>query len=143
MLFIFCNANARVFDFQDQLLVDLFGSYIDTPPFGCKFDGVGNQIRQDLAYLDLVLEYGRQIVWDVGHGANVFLFGKRPDHIAQIFDQLPNLKLSGRTRHFARFQFGKIQNVVDQIQQVSPRLPNVGSKSLLAIVQAVDTFQQL
>src|SRR5690606_2430400 len=88
----------------------------------CEFDGVAQQVGDDLAQAGGIShDSGRAIaVEDVGD-VDAFFDGARRDQVQRGFDAFAQVERLGFDVHAPRFDLGEIQNIVDDVEQCVAR----------------------
>ena len=137
------DADSGVFDDQGETArLAQFASNLNSPAFGGELDRVRQQVAQDLLELAEILQQHRQFGVHHPVEVDVFLVGQRRHRADRAFDQIRQRQLDGMQLHFAAFDLGQIEHVVDEIQQRASGRLNVPHITTLLFVQSLCVRQQ-
>ena len=119
------DADASVFHAKAQIVAVFFIVFADFnyhfTSIG-KFNGIGNQVGQNLTDTGGIPFYLKwHIVFDMGDQLDVFLFGAMLKQINALTEHGADIERGDIQFHIAGFDFGIIQYVVQNLQQVVAR----------------------
>jgi len=102
---------------------DFFGDHVDLhAALLRKFNGVADQIRQDLLHAGWIADDGIAVFRIRPAGKpNLLFIDPHGHHIADIADHLPQAERNRFQRQLSGLDFGQIQNRIDDIEEVFPR----------------------
>src|SRR6202022_4654274 len=103
----------------------------------CEFDGVAQQVQQDLLELWSVGKDASDLGRDVGGQLELLVLGQRAHALDALRNQRLDLDLAAVELRFARLELGDVQQVVDQDQEMLSILGN--DVDVLALVARQDT----
>lgn len=115
--------------------IDQSGDDFDATPFGGELDGVGEEVVKDL------LEFSH-VLFDEGDGGivvegefDIFAFGEGADHVDEAFGEVVEGEFDDANFHPSAFDFGEIEDVVDEDEEILAGGLDVANVALLAFVE--------
>ncbi len=139
-LCVLADADAAILDFEAE--TRLLRSLVEQPDAdediaaAGEFDGVVHQVGQDLAHAHRVADDGHREV--VRHAADHFeplRFGRLGEQAAEVLDQLPEVEVDAFDIDLAGLDLRKVENVVDDRQEMLAGLVDGVGETLLLRVQ--------
>ena len=89
----------------------------DDLSFGREFEGVANEVGQDLPQPSRVSAQSGGKVWrDLASQLNAFAVGPFGQEVQRAFDRFNQIKVEQIKDEFAGFDFGKVQDVIQDRQ---------------------------
>ena len=121
MLFV-TQADATVDHFYDEFCVirlNIFTAYIQQyMTLAGELDGIAQKIHNDLSNAaGIPQEMARAIILIMENGFDVFFVGIYRQHLYNVIAQFFHIKGNAFQGHFVGFDFGKIQNVINNVEQ--------------------------
>ena len=130
------HANAGVLHLHMQPLLRPLAHVQCDAADGGEFDGVGEQVEQHLVNAQgIALKKLRLLRGVIQMQREGFFASLQAEHVHQLLAQLAQREIAHLQLQRTFFEFGRIQNVVEQAQQGAPRLPHGGQLALLLWVQ--------
>src|SRR5690606_13168978 len=88
-----------------------------------KFEGIADQVIDDLHQaIRIADDVARQLVADMHDELQTLAVRRRDESLQAAAQRVAQIKSDGRQLQFAGIHFGKIENIVDQLQQGDTRL---------------------
>ena len=92
--------------------------YADFSAGRCKFHRIAKQINQHLAYPHTVRQKPFMVHPDILYKVNPLCLRLRRNQLPYSIQHFIDIKIARLQLHLTAFNFGHIQNIVDEVQQV-------------------------
>ena len=121
-------AGAFIADADQKGLADAAGLHVDRPARRRELDRVAQQVADDLFESLIIGEHGRRFLRLAIADANVLAGDHRAELVDDDLDERVHARRLQVEHHAARLEFGKIEQIVHEVQQVFGTLAHIVEK---------------